>query len=127
MAWELYLSEFYKPIAEASPHAGHVALARLEKEMFGDRCTVVTMNVDGLHSAAGSSQVLEVHGTVNRVLCRCVIAPPYLSLPWGTKVSTHEHRSLDSRTSHVHTTRQRAPRCGCAGKGCSVPESAPMP
>ena len=84
MAWQLYLSEFYKPIAEASPHAGHVALARLEKEMFGDRCTVVTMNVDGLHSAAGSSQVLEVHGTVNRVLCRCrhcTTLPPSLAAP----------------------------------------------
>jgi NAD-dependent SIR2 family protein deacetylase len=102
MAWQLYLSEFYKPIAEASPHAGHVALARLEKEMFGDRCTVVTMNVDGLHSAAGSSQVLEVHGTVNRVLCRCVIAPPYLP--------PLRHQRLDPRTSHVHTTRQRARR-----------------
>ena len=47
------------------------ALARLENERFGgDRCTVVTMNVDGLHTAAGSSDVVEVHGTVNRVLCK---------------------------------------------------------
>jgi len=71
LAWQLYLSEFYKPIAEARPHAGHLALARLENERFGgDRCTVVTMNVDGLHTAAGSSDVVEVHGTVNRVLCK---------------------------------------------------------
>lgn len=46
LAWRLYLSEFYAPIAAASPHAGFAALARLESEKV---CTVVTMNVDELH------------------------------------------------------------------------------
>lgn len=68
-AWSMYLDEFYAPIAAAAPHAGHLALARLEKERFGARMGVVTMNVDGLHQDAGSSQVVEVHGSVQQVLC----------------------------------------------------------
>ena len=68
-AWAAYLSEFYGPIAKAGPHAGHMALASLEKK-FGDKMTIVTMNVDGFHTSAGSTTVVEVHGTVNRLKCK---------------------------------------------------------
>jgi NAD-dependent deacetylase len=68
-AWAAYLSEFYGPIARAGPHDGHTALASLEKK-FGDKMTIVTMNVDGFHTVAGSSNVVEVHGTVNRLRCK---------------------------------------------------------
>lgn len=43
--------EFYAPIAEAQPHMGHEALARLERERVGQmNMTVITMNVDGFHT-----------------------------------------------------------------------------
>jgi NAD-dependent deacetylase len=50
----------------ARPHAGHEVLARWQ-----DRCdlTVLTQNVDGLHQAAGSRDVIEVHGTVRHLTC----------------------------------------------------------
>ena len=67
-AWSAYLSEFYGPIARAGPHEGHAALAALENK-FGEKMTIVTMNVDGYHTVAGSSNVVEVHGTVNRLRC----------------------------------------------------------
>lgn len=53
----MYLKEFYGPIWRAEPHAGHHALARLERERFSDgRLSVVTMNVDGYHQKVGHSE-----------------------------------------------------------------------
>ena len=54
-------------LALARPNAGHSALARLEKA--GAVVGVITQNVDGLHQAAGSQRVLELHGTLAAVRC----------------------------------------------------------
>ncbi len=55
---------------DARPNAAHLALARLEKE--GKLAAVVTQNIDGLHQAAGSRNVFELHGSVHRNTCvRC--------------------------------------------------------
>lgn len=51
----------------AKPNACHQALARLEKQ--GRLKAVVTQNIDGLHQAAGSQQVFELHGSVHRNYC----------------------------------------------------------
>jgi len=50
------------------PNPGHLALVALE-ERFGDRFALLTQNVDGLHRAAGSQRVLELHGNLARVRC----------------------------------------------------------
>lgn len=63
------------------PNAGHYALAALEK--FVARVVIVTQNIDGLHQLAGSSDVIELHGNLqrnrcareNRVLDRAVARP----------------------------------------------------
>ncbi len=57
----------WQSFAAAEPNAGHLALARLEAE--GHVSGIVTQNVDGLHLRAGSSRVIEVHGTMRRVFC----------------------------------------------------------
>lgn len=49
------------------PNAGHYALARLQA--LGVARALVTQNVDGLHSAAGSTSVLELHGSIHEVHC----------------------------------------------------------
>lgn len=54
-------------IARARPNRGHAAVARLEAG--GIVTGVVTQNVDGLHGAAGSEEVLELHGSLARVRC----------------------------------------------------------
>ncbi len=62
--------EFYrnKMIAlEAKPNAAHLKLAELEKQ--GKVRAVITQNIDGLHYAAGSKEVLELHGSVHRNYC----------------------------------------------------------
>ena len=54
----------------AKPNRAHLALAKLEQE--GKLKAVVTQNIDGLHQAAGSKEVLELHGSVLRNYCtRC--------------------------------------------------------
>lgn len=55
---------------EVKPNRAHLALARLEQE--GKVRAVITQNIDGLHQAAGSREVLELHGSVHRNYCeRC--------------------------------------------------------
>jgi len=54
----------------AKPNAAHYALARLEKE--GKLRAVITQNIDGLHQAAGSKNVIELHGGIRDNYCmRC--------------------------------------------------------
>jgi len=51
----------------ARPNAAHVALAEMERA--GLLAGVITQNVDGLHHAAGSREVIELHGSLGRVRC----------------------------------------------------------
>jgi NAD-dependent deacetylase len=58
------------PALAAKPNAAHRTLARLETD--GHLTAVVTQNIDGLHQAAGSHNVLELHGSIHRNHCeRC--------------------------------------------------------
>lgn len=65
--------EFYRFYREkilifgAKPNAAHIKLAQLEEE--GKLKAVVTQNIDGLHQAAGSKVVYELHGSVSRNYC----------------------------------------------------------
>jgi NAD-dependent deacetylase len=51
------------------PNPGHEALVALERRWTPARFTLVTQNVDGLHRAAGSEAVVELHGNIRRVRC----------------------------------------------------------
>lgn len=57
----------WRHVAAAAPNAAHRAVAALEEGGFVDG--VVTQNVDGLHQAAGSRSVVELHGTLDAVVC----------------------------------------------------------
>ncbi|KJL18969.1 NAD-dependent protein deacylase [Microbacterium azadirachtae] len=60
----------WRSFGAAEANAGHRAIAGLEKA--GRSAGVITQNVDGLHLAAGSERVVELHGTMRTVLClRC--------------------------------------------------------
>nr|WP_288824233.1 NAD-dependent protein deacylase [uncultured Clostridium sp.] len=65
---------FYKNkmlFPEAKPNPAHIALSKLEE--MGKLKAVITQNIDGLHQAAGSKNVLELHGSVRRNHCtRCM-------------------------------------------------------
>ena len=74
------------------PNRAHLRLAELERE--GKLRAVVTQNIDGLHQAAGSKNVLELHGSILRAYCsRCRKPYPADAMNHGTGV----------------------PRCSCGG------------
>jgi len=54
-----------EPVARAIPNAGHRAVAELERHT---QVTVITQNIDGLHSDAGSSVVHEIHGSLFEIV-----------------------------------------------------------
>ncbi len=58
-------------VSKAQPNPGHVALVELESHLSFDasRFTLITQNVDGLHQRAGSRNVVELHGNINRTKC----------------------------------------------------------
>ena len=68
--------EFYRKkliIKGVAPNAAHLKLAELEKK--GKLKAVITQNIDGLHQAAGSKCVFELHGSVMRNFCMNCGAP----------------------------------------------------
>ena len=74
--FEQHTEEFYKfyrdklIVKNARPNAAHLRLARLEAQ--GKLKAVITQNIDGLHQAAGSKNVFELHGSTLRNYCtRC--------------------------------------------------------
>ncbi len=74
--YEAHPAEFFRFYRErmiapsAQPNQAHVKLAELERAGVFD--AVVTQNIDGLHQAAGSRRVFELHGSVHRNICqRC--------------------------------------------------------
>lgn len=50
------------------PNPGHLALARLEREWPG-RVLIVTQNIDNLHEAAGSQNIIHMHGELMKIRC----------------------------------------------------------
>ena len=88
--WDFYRSVMLYP--DAQPNTAHHVLARMEQA--GRLTAVVTQNIDGLHQAAGSEMVWELHGSVHRNYCmRC-----------GEAFSLGEILPMD--------TVPRCPRCG---------------
>lgn len=86
----------WQRFAQARPNASHHALAALQRQ--GRVQALVTQNVDGLHTAAGSAEVIDLHGRLDRIVClqcgqgdcrqtfqqRLVLANPgWVTLPAG--------------------------------------------
>jgi len=78
-------------LVDVKPNKAHLRLAELEQE--GKLRAVITQNIDGLHQAAGSKKVLELHGSMLRAYCsRC-------GKPYPAKVMEEEG----------------VPKCSCGG------------
>ncbi len=96
--FERYPEEYFRfhreklVIDGVEPNRAHLRLAELERE--GKLRAVVTQNIDGLHQAAGSKTVLELHGSILRAYCsRCRRPYPQEQMNQGNGV----------------------PRCSCGG------------
>lgn len=83
--------EFFEDIIvphNIKPNAAHKKLAELEEQ--GICGAVITQNIDGLHQEAGSTNVLELHGSVNRAHCmKCGTAYTHADLQRGREKSTN--------------------------------------
>lgn len=90
--WRFYEAR-RQQLSMCAPNAGHRALARLEGRLV-DGFALITQNVDGLHRAAGSRRVLEVHGNIWRVRCL---------------------RCGEEREDHTVPFPELPPRCSCGG------------
>lgn len=87
--WLWYLKRF-EAGGTASPNPAHAALVRLEawQRRRGGKFLLVTQNIDTLHEAAGSREVVKVHGSSDRV--RCSRAGCRLGSPTGSLAFTGE-------------------------------------
>ena len=68
LVWRFYNARRAN-LRAVKPNPGHFALAELERHLGPGRFTLITQNVDRLHQAAGSRNVLELHGDLLRVRC----------------------------------------------------------
>jgi NAD-dependent deacetylase len=66
LVWEWY--QYRRALMrEVKPNPGHYALAEMEN--YFDDFTLITQNIDGLHRAAGSKNILELHGNIQKNKC----------------------------------------------------------
>ena len=70
LVWRFYKERYFHSL-KAEPNQGHHALVNLEKKM-ADNFFLITQNVDGLHTKAGSKRIVEMHGRLSTCFCvRC--------------------------------------------------------
>ncbi len=110
-AWRMR-REFWQ--ADPQPNAAHRALADLEAA--GRLRGVVTQNIDGLHQAAGSTTVVELHGTSRQVMC--IGHAPRVGTPDGCGFRSGYRWAFD----HIDDgeTDPRCPQCGGIVKSATV-------
>ncbi len=65
--WSFFRDVRYPMLNIVVPNKAHLALA--EMEQMGHMQTVITQNIDGLHQEAGSTSVIELHGTTRIITC----------------------------------------------------------
>ncbi|MCI4668119.1 MAG: NAD-dependent deacetylase [Bacteroidia bacterium] len=105
--WKWYL--FRRTVChEAQPNPGHMAIVEMEK-LLGDRFTLITQNVDGLHHRAGNSieKTFLIHGTLDYVRCSVPCSNKLYPFPKGI-----EPKQRDSDLSDEEMKVLACPNCG---------------
>lgn len=88
----------WRTMGHARPGAAHEALARLESA--GRIGLLLTQNVDGLHSAAGSRRVIDLHGRIDTVRCMgCETRSPRTDLQAELQARNPRWATLDAETA----------------------------
>ena len=105
-------SEFYKFYEDklllegAKPNAAHLKLAEWEKQ--GKLKAVITQNIDGLHQLAGSKEVMELHGSVQRNYCmKCGKFYDFQAVKERVKEAGKKYEAGDEN--------YMVPKCDCGG------------
>ena len=100
IAWK-YIAQIEEACRGKQPNPGHFAIARLA-EMFD--VWVLTQNVDGLHTAAGSKQVIEIHGNVKGIACTLC--------SFEADVPSYQDLSYNKQGESDPSTFPKCPKCG---------------
>ena len=105
--WRWYLYRM-GVCAAAAPNPGHLALVAMEHH-FGDRFTLITQNVDGLHLRAGNSleRTYQIHGNVFFMRCSLNCTDEVYPLPAEVQPKTADEPLTATDREHL-----RCPRCG---------------
>lgn len=109
-----FIADFYSLLIKAHPNPAHIALAVLEKE--GILSSVITQNIDNLHTQAGSRNVIELHGNAFRIRC----------MNCGKNITLEKERieefvqllkiNQDSYIKILKVLSRYFPRCNCRGR-----------
>jgi NAD-dependent deacetylase len=108
--WKLF-GPVRRQARDAQPNRAHTALAEAERRISGAELTIITQNIDGLHQRAGSSNVIELHGSAFWTRCTndgCDLAP------------------YEDDDAHVEDV-PRCPRCGAVLRPDVVLFDEPIP
>ncbi len=112
----------FRRYAGIQPNAAHVAVASLQQA--GLVTAVITQNVDGLHQAAGSHDVVELHGSLEQVVCLdCGLRRPRRDLqaaldasnPWLAELDAPQQADGDALLDDAFVERFTMVRCPCGG------------
>jgi len=107
--WGWYKDRF-SVIANAQPNAAHFAIADYQER--NPDCSIITQNIDGLHTAAGSKHVIEIHGSWTKV--RCTSQTCKLGGPRGLfEVSEFFYSLIEGESNAEY---EDAPRCASCRK-----------
>ena len=92
----------------AQPNPGHYALVAMEQH-FGDRFTLITQNIDGLHLRAGNSleRTYQIHGNVSSMRCSLECSEEVYPIPEIVRPKKKEEKLSDSDRHNL-----RCPLCG---------------
>lgn len=109
--WKWYLYRM-GVCAAAEPNSGHKALVAMEQH-FGDRFTLITQNVDGLHLRAGNTpaRTFQIHGNVFFMRCSLDCTEAVYPIPEGVRPKTKEENLTDSDRDLL-----RCPLCGARSR-----------
>lgn len=109
--WKWYLYRM-GVCGAAKPNPGHLALVAMEQH-FGDRFTLITQNVDGLHLRAGNTlaRTYQIHGNVFFMRCSLECSEAVYPIPEAVQAKTKDAGLTDSDREHL-----RCPLCGARSR-----------
>ena len=109
--WKWYLYRM-GVCQRAEPNLGHLALVTMEQH-FGDRFTLITQNVDGLHLRAGNTlaRTYQIHGNVAYMRCSLECSETVYPIPATVAPKTKEEKLTETDRQHL-----RCPLCGARSR-----------